>query len=94
MTKLIETPKHFYLYYYDSCPFCAMTRQAINKLDQEIELRNIQINPKHRQELIEQGGKPQVPCLRIDKANGESEWLYESTDIVEYLQFHDKQKSH
>jgi glutathione S-transferase len=37
-------------------------------------------------ELIEQGGKRQVPCLRITKEDGEVEWLYESKEIRRYLQ--------
>jgi len=35
--------------------------------------------------LQEQGGRVTVPCLRID--NGDNiEWLYESSDIIDYLQ--------
>lgn len=88
MTTLINKPKKFALYYYDSCPYCAFTRQSINELGQakNIELRNIQLQPEYRTELIKNGGKAQVPCLRIDNVNGESEWLYESDDIIKYLQ--------
>jgi glutathione S-transferase len=35
--------------------------------------------------LIEQGGKYQVPCLRIVDDNGEVSWLYESNAIGHYL---------
>jgi len=31
------------------------------------------------------GGKTQVPCLRIEQAGGEVEWMYESDDIIRYL---------
>ena len=36
-------------------------------------------------ELIAGGGRTMVPCLKITKANGETTWLYESSDIIEYL---------
>ena len=37
-----------------------------------------------RQELLQGGGKAVVPCLRIK--NGDSvDWLYESMDIIRYL---------
>jgi glutathione S-transferase len=26
-----------------------------------------------------------VPCLRIEKEDGSSEWMYESKDIIAYL---------
>ena len=32
------------------------------------------------------GGKRQVPCLRIEATPGEVQWLYESMDIIAYLQ--------
>ena len=36
-------------------------------------------------ELINGGGKKQVPCLRIDEADGKSKWMYEAQDIIDYL---------
>jgi glutathione S-transferase len=35
-------------------------------------------------ELIQKGGKKQVPCLKIIE-NGQESWLYESGDIIKYL---------
>ena len=51
----------------------------------QVELRNINQTPKYKEELIEQGGKRTVPCLRIEEHN-EVTWLYESSDIVKYLE--------
>lgn len=42
-------------------------------------------NDNHLTELVEQGGKRTVPCLRIDNNDGSSQWMYESKDIVAYL---------
>lgn len=79
------------LYHYQSCPFCQFVGAAINDLGlNAIELRDIQLQPKHRSELIQQGGKGQVPCLRIESNEGEIQWLYESRDIIGYLKRHKK----
>jgi glutaredoxin len=73
------------LYYFDSCPYCSKTRRSINKLNMDIELRNIERNHQHRIDLHQGGQKIQVPCLRIDDVNGDTQWLYESDDIIQYL---------
>ncbi len=39
-----------------------------------------------RKELINGGGKGQVPCLRIEDSSGEVTWLYESDDILRYIE--------
>ena len=39
----------------------------------------------NKAELIDGGGKKQVPCLRIQKGK-EIEWLYESDAIIDYFQ--------
>jgi hypothetical protein len=44
----------------------------------------VQNNEQDRQTLLEQGGKIQVPCLRIEE-DGQSTWLYESKAISAYL---------
>jgi glutaredoxin len=81
------------LYYYDGCPFCHMTLKTLDQIKQDsakdgelkVELRHIRRQPQHRTELIKKGGKPQVPCLRIDGSDGKTKWLYESRDIIQYM---------
>ncbi|MEH6577824.1 MAG: glutaredoxin domain-containing protein [Amphritea sp.] len=73
------------LYHYQSCPFCAVTRKVIEQTGLNIEQRDVQLQPQHRSALINGGGKPQVPCLRIEKDNGQHLWLYESADIIHFL---------
>ncbi|TXR54280.1 glutaredoxin family protein [Reinekea thalattae] len=80
------TIKHLSLYHYDSCPFCLMTKAAIKKTKVNIEQRNIQKNRAFEKQLVQQGGKRQVPCLRIEESNGEVRWLYESRDIIAWVQ--------
>ena len=72
------------LYQFYACPFCVKTRRAIHALNINIEYRDASNNETHRKDLLEQGGTIKVPCLRIEE-NGKSEWLYESSDIINYL---------
>ena len=37
-------------------------------------------------ELIAGGGRATVPCLRIERDEDETEWLYESVDIMRFLE--------
>ena len=54
------------LYQFFSCPFCIKTRRALHKLNLPMEKRSVSRGSDYRQELIEQGGKVQAPCLRIE----------------------------
>lgn len=77
--------KHLSLYHFNACPFCMITRQALSESNLNVEQRDILKDPQHRRDLIQGGGKRQVPCLRIDYQNGEVDWLYESADIIRYV---------
>lgn len=72
------------LYQFHACPFCVKTRRTLHKLNVPVSLRDAKNDAQHRQTLLEQGGKIQVPCLRIEE-NGQSTWLYESKAISAYL---------
>jgi glutaredoxin len=74
------------LYQFPACPFCIKARRTIRRLGLNIELRNAQPTGEHRKALQEDGGKLQVPCLRIAHPDGHVEWMYESADIVRYLE--------
>ena len=73
------------LYQFVGCPFCIKVRRAMRRLNLPLELRDAGQGSPHRQELLEQGGRVKAPCLRIDKADGGSVWMYESSDIIAYL---------
>jgi glutaredoxin len=72
------------LYEHFTCPFCFMTRRIIKQLGITIARRDILKNSAYRQELLEGGGKSQVPCLRIAQEQ-QVIWLYESSDIIKFL---------
>jgi glutaredoxin len=73
------------LYQFGQCPFCVKTRRNMRRLGLNIELRDARNDPRWQRELIEGGGRYQVPCLRLAGADGGSEWLYGSADIIRYL---------
>jgi hypothetical protein len=50
-----------------------------------IETKDARKNKEYASELINGGGKLQVPCLLIQKDNKNVEWLYESKDIIKFL---------
>ena len=74
------------LYYYETCPFCTRVLRTIERLRLKIEMRNIREVPAYREQLIQGGGSPAVPCLLIQYDDGSMKWLYESDDIMNYLE--------
>jgi glutaredoxin len=76
--------KGLILYQFRACPFCIKVRRNMRRLNLDIEKRNANENPQYQAELIEGGGRWQTPCLRIE-SEGRVEWLYESGDIIDYL---------
>ena len=79
----LET-KTLKLYQFYACPFCVKTRRAIKRLNLKVETRNAQAAGGFRKELELSGGKIKVPCLKVEGA-GEASWIYESNDIIKYL---------
>lgn len=73
------------LYYYDACPFCQRVLRVLPELKVDVEKRNVLLEPKWRRQQDDETGRTQVPCLLIDD-NGKHQWLYESADIIRYLQ--------
>lgn len=78
--------KQLALYQFRTCPFCIKVRREMNRLGLKIELRDAQQAGQHRDALISGGGSAQVPCLRISDDNGGERWMYESAEIIGYLQ--------
>jgi len=73
------------LYYSKYCYFCQKVLINLrNREDLDIELRSTS-DRQHASDLMQGGGKTQVPCLLIESENGSSEWMYESDDIIQYF---------
>ena len=74
------------LYQYKTCPFCMKVRQEIGRLSLNIKRIDAQPPGADRDALTREGGQTKVPCLKITDAAGQSQWLYDSAEIVGYLQ--------
>ena len=70
------------LYYRPSCAFCRRVMAVIDRLELEVEMKDIGLE-ENEAELISRGGKKMVPYL-IDTENTFE--AYESDDIVKHLQ--------
>ncbi len=78
--------KNLALYQFKTCPFCIKVRREMNRLSLDIALLDAQKQPQHREALVQGGGRAKVPCLKITDEKGNSQWMYESSDIIQYLQ--------
>jgi glutaredoxin len=74
------------LYQYEACPFCVKVRRAMKRHGLNIEVRDVKRNDVAKEELLAGGGALKVPCLRIGEGEQESQWMYESGDIISYLE--------
>ncbi len=72
------------LYQFHACPFCIKVRRTLHILNVPVALIDAK-DPANEKVLIEQGGKRQVPCLRITDGSGQVTWMYESKQIIDYL---------
>ncbi len=83
-TMLSEKTAHLSLYHLPTCPFCIKVQRAMKRQGLTIALKSIK-DPALKEELITQGGKRTVPCLKITDDTAATKWLYESNDIIAYL---------
>lgn len=77
--------RHLVVYQFKTCPYCIKVRREIRRLSLNIELRDAKKNPLDRADLLQGGGQIKVPCLKITDGQGHSQWMYESSDIIQYL---------
>ena len=78
--------KAAYLTLYDQGSNSCSTkvRRHIKWLNLPIVVKDLKRCHIYQKELLSGGGRAQLPCLRIEKTTG-TEWLYESEDIIRYL---------
>ena len=74
------------LYQYKACPFCVQVRRAMKRQALNIETRDAKRSASAKQELLAGGGLLKVPCLKIEAGDGQDQWLYESGEILDYLE--------
>lgn len=73
------------LYHSVLCGFCHRVRRYMAGAGWEIPLVDTLRNRAARAALVEGGGRATVPCLKITREN-EVIWMYESLDIIDYLE--------
>ena len=81
-----QQTRNLALYQFKTCPFCIKVRRSIKRLSLNIDIKDAQKDPENRHALLEGGGKIKVPCLRITDENNNTQWLYESDEIIRYLE--------
>lgn len=82
--QIDEATQDLTLYHYKACPFCVKVRRSMKRAALNIETKDAKRCETSKQELVEGGGQLKVPCLKITE-NGEDRWMYESADIIDYL---------
>lgn len=69
------------LYYKVECPYC---QKVLNYMMDNCQIKDVKLvdikEGNNNEDLINRGGKDQVPCLFID-----GKALYESYDIIKYF---------
>jgi glutaredoxin 3 len=70
------------LYTKATCPYCHKVIDFAQNNHVALDLKDIYLEPTNKQDLIERGGKRQVPYLVDTDRQVE---MYESDDIVAYL---------
>jgi glutaredoxin len=73
------------MYQFKTCPFCVKVRRELKRYTLNIELRDAKNDAGIKAELVREGGRHKVPCLRTENPDGSVQWLYESNDIIAHL---------
>ena len=74
------------LYQFLACPFCVKVRRVLQRQSLNIVTKDAKRCAQSREELLQGGGAVKVPCLKIVNNAGQESWLYESNEIVQYLE--------
>lgn len=84
---IADKVSHISLYQLAACPFCVKVRRAMKRQGIQLPLVDIKAEQgRFREELIQGGGTAKVPCLKIDNGAQGVTWMYESNDIISYLE--------
>jgi len=85
MEAELEKVEGLALYQTEGCSYCVRVRHFVEQAGKSLEVRDLRANPDYFQELVAATGRRTVPCLRIETAPGEFEWMHESAHIIDYL---------
>ena len=82
--KINKITNSYKLYQYHACPFCVKVRRFFKKESLNIDLIDAK-KEIFKLDLIQNGGKQKVPCLKVQLKNKQVRWIYESGDIIEFI---------
>jgi len=80
-----EVTANMSMYQFKTCPFCVKVRRELKCHSLHIELRDAKNDSDLKAELVREGDRHKVPCLRIEKSDRSVQWLYESNAIIAHL---------
>ena len=81
-----DQPRALELFAYQGCPYCARVERALARMPAvEVTRRDTMRDRSAFAKLRDTTGRTQVPCLFVD-----GEPLFESEDIVRWLEAHDR----
>ena len=83
---ITEQAKAITLYQYKACPFCVKVRRSMKRQSLPIATRDAKRSLTAKEELLAGGGLLKVPCLKIEGSDGNAVWMYESREIIYYLE--------
>ena len=66
-------------------PFLYQGVQEMRRLSLPVARMYVQKDGKNREDLTRAGGQTKVPCLKITDQAGNSQWMYDSKEIIAYL---------
>ncbi len=84
--QIDQQTKNLVLYQFRACPYCIKVRRVTKKLALNIETRDALRDPQSRTQLEQGGGQVKVPCLKITDTSGNETWMYESEQIIRFLE--------
>lgn len=68
-----------------TCPYCHRVLRALEHLDLQIELVDVEANREARAALTAAVGRAVVPVLRVEREGGTTCWMRESVVIIHEL---------
>lgn len=68
------------LFKFDSCPFCVLVMNEVEKLSIKVDMKDIVSDSNNRERLLRETGRQTVPCLFVDNKP-----MFESRDIINWL---------
>lgn len=83
-SQLDRESRRMHLYFSRSCPASISVRRQCQRLGLRVVEKDVVRVNAYRSELLNGGGAPKVPCLRVEDEQG-GKWLYSPETILEYL---------